>query len=83
MKTKQKTPKPLIGIIGGNGKMGMWFKKFFENLGFEILISGTRTTLTNIELAKKADIVIVSVPIQKTIEVIKEVRKNVKKNALL
>lgn len=61
----------------------MWFKNFFENIGFEVLISGTRTTLTNIDLAKKADIVIVSVPIQKTIEVIKEVRKNVKKNALL
>ena len=82
MKTAEQSLKPTIGIIGGSGKMGLWFKNFFQNLGFEVLISDSKTKLTNIELTKKADIVIVSVPVDKTIEVIKEVRSYVRKDAL-
>ena len=54
--------------------MGVWFKNFFQNLGLDVLISDSKTELANIELAKKADIVIVSVPINKTIEVIKDIQ---------
>lgn len=78
-----KNKKPLIGIIGGKGKMGRWFKDFFISQGFPVIISDLNTELSNIELAKKADIVIVSVPIRKTVEVIEEVRSFVRKNALL
>lgn len=78
-----KAQKPLIGIIGGSGKMGNWFKNFFEGLNFKVLISDRNTKLSNIELAKKADIVIVSVPIKATIKVIKEIRDRVRKDALL
>jgi len=75
--------KPLIGIIGGKGKMGSWFKGFFENQGFKVLISDIGTSLTNIDVAKKADIVIISVPIRETVKVIKEIRNFVRKRALL
>ena len=81
--TKIIKTKPLIGIIGGNGKMGNWFKSFFENMSFNVLISDRDTKLSNIELAKKADIVIVSVPIKETIKVIKEIRDQIRKDALL
>lgn len=83
MKKDEKKFRPLIGIIGGHGKMGSWFKNFFEDQGLKVLISGPQTKLTNIELASKADIVIVSVPISKTIEVIEGVRNHIKKEALL
>jgi len=63
--------------------MGEWFRAFFNDLGLEIIISDINTPLTNVELAKQADIVVVAVPIRKAVEVIKEVRSVVKKDALL
>lgn len=75
--------KPLIGIIGGKGKMGTWFRYFFENLGFRVIISDLKTRISNKELAKRVDIVIVSVPLSKTVEVIKEIRSFIRKEALL
>ncbi|MCK4782042.1 prephenate dehydrogenase/arogenate dehydrogenase family protein [Candidatus Parcubacteria bacterium] len=82
-KNKKLNKKPLIGIIGGKGKMGAWFNGFFENQGFKVLVSDVKTKFSNVELAKKADIVIVSVPIGNTVRVIKEVRDFVRKDALL
>lgn len=75
--------KPLIGIIGGKGRMGNWFDNFFKKIGLEVLISDINTKLSNVDLAKKADIVMVAVPIRKTIEVIEEIRSFVRKDALL
>jgi len=75
--------KPVIGIIGGRGKMGQYFKALFEKDGYKVLISGRKTPLTHIQLAKKADVVIVSVPIDKTEEIIKKVSPHVKKSGLL
>lgn len=74
--------KPTIGIVGGKGKMGNWFKNFFEKEGLKVIISDKDTKLSNKELAKLADIVIVSVPIDITIKVIKEIRESLKKDAL-
>lgn len=77
------SPKPIIGIIGGRGRFGGWFKGFFENQGLTVLIAGRKTLLTPKELAQKADIVIVCVPIPITVETIKEVRDFVRPDALL
>ncbi|MBN2421861.1 prephenate dehydrogenase/arogenate dehydrogenase family protein [Candidatus Woesearchaeota archaeon] len=62
--------KEKIGIIGGKGKMGTWFKIFFENHGFNVLISDKNTKTTNKELVKKSDVVLFSVPIDVTEEII-------------
>ena len=78
-----KQSNPIIGIIGGKGKMGNWFKGFFENQGFKVLISDINTNFTSTDVAKKADIVIISVPIKETVKVIKEIRSSVRKQALL
>ncbi len=82
-KNLKNTRSPLIGIIGGKGKMGNWFKMFFEKEGLEVIISDKDTSLSNFELAQKADIVIVSVPIKESVQIIKEVRSYIKKDALL
>jgi len=74
---------PIIGIIGGRGVMGKYFTEFFERNGYKVIISGRRTPLSNKQLAKKADVVIVSVPIDRTEEVINEVAPHVKKSGLL
>ncbi len=77
------TMKKIIGIIGGKGKMGSYFAAFFKRNGYEVLISDKGTTLTNVRLAEKADVVVVSVPIHKTRAVIDEVAPYVKKSGLL
>jgi prephenate dehydrogenase len=72
-----------IGIIGGAGLMGRWFEKFFIKKGHEVLIASRKTTLTIEECAKISDVVIVSVPIDVTIDIIKKVAPLVKKEGLL
>ena len=74
---------PIIGIIGGKGKMGKYFSDFFERNGFKVLISDKGTTLSNKQLAKKTDVVLVSVPIHLTKVIIEEVAPHVKKTGCL
>ena len=75
--------KKIIGIIGGKGLMGNYFREFFERNDYEVIISDKKTKLTNKQLAKKADVVIVSVPIDVTEKVIGEVAPFIKKSGLL
>lgn len=72
-----------IGIIGGTGLMGQWFKGFFEQRGFEVVISGRKTTLSMEECAKSCEVVIVSVPVEATVGIIKKVGHYVREDALL
>lgn len=73
----------LIGIIGGKGKMGKYFADIFRRAGHEVIISDLKTKLTNAALASKSDVIIVSVPISKTAQVIKKIVHLVKKDAAL
>ena len=75
--------KPLIGIIGGTGTYGQWFKYFFESQELKVLIADHKTKLKPEELAAKCDIVIICVPVRVTIEVIRKIRKFVRHDALL
>ncbi len=72
-----------IGIIGGTGQMGQWFKRFFERNKCKVIISGRKTEIKPSECASKCDVVIVSVPIDITINVIEEIAPFVKEDALL
>ncbi|MBT9149306.1 MAG: T-protein [Dehalococcoidia bacterium] len=63
--------------------MGRWFSDFFTSNGFEVLVSDIKTSMSNKQISRKADIVIISVPIKKTVEVIDEIGKLIKKDALL
>lgn len=64
---------PVIGIIGGKGRMGQLFAEFFKQRGLKVLVSDLNTKLSNKELAEKSDITIISVPIDKTEKTINEV----------
>ncbi|MFC1768127.1 prephenate dehydrogenase/arogenate dehydrogenase family protein [Nanoarchaeota archaeon] len=72
-----------IGIIGGTGLMGQWFKRFFELRGYEVVISGRKTSISMEDCAKDCDIVIVSVPIDCTVDIIKKIGPHVKEESLL
>ncbi len=74
---------PVIGIIGGKGRMGRLFADFFKEKGVNVLISDQKTKLSNKDLAAKADITIISVPIEKTEKVIKEVLPKIKKDSAI
>ncbi len=79
--------KPVIGIVGGRGILGSIFRKAFEDAGFEVLISGRKPDrkkiLANKTLAKKADIVIVSVFLKDTQKVLSEITPLLTKKQLL
>lgn len=63
--------------------MGRLFADFFRTLGVEILISDLGTKLTNKKLAEQSDIIIISVPINQTEKVIKEVLPHIRKDAAI
>lgn len=75
--------KPVIGIIGGTGGMGQLFARVFRKNGYKVLIASRRTKLKIEDLACKADVVIVTVPINSTIAVLKKIGPLVRKDALL
>ncbi|MBN2251398.1 MAG: prephenate dehydrogenase [Candidatus Altiarchaeota archaeon] len=88
---------PVIAIIGGYGGMGRFFAEIFAKEGFTVLITGPSESSgreaarklsveylkDNKKAAAKADVVIVSVPINATLDVIREVAPCVKKGGLL
>ncbi|HUK92433.1 MAG TPA: prephenate dehydrogenase/arogenate dehydrogenase family protein, partial [Methanomicrobiales archaeon] len=63
----------IAGIVGGTGKMGRLFSAVLERHGFEVRVSGRSTPLTNRRLAEESDLVMVSVPIRSTVDVIREI----------
>ena len=61
------------GIVGGTGKMGRLFASVFESAGWDVIVSGSRTPLSHLDLAAEADLIMVSVPIGITVPVIREI----------
>lgn len=72
-----------VGFIGGKGQMAKLFIPIFKKKGFKTIISDKGTKLSNKELTKKADIVIITVPIMKTKDVIREIVPYTRKNQIL
>lgn len=72
-----------IAIIGGRGEMGACMADMFADLGHAVMIADLGTQLTNEEAAKHADVVVVSVPIDATDEVIRAIGPHVRSDALL
>jgi prephenate dehydrogenase len=73
----------IISIIGGNGQMGQKFAREFLSQGYIVLIADVDTQLTNKGVAAKGDIVIVTVPIHTTMDVIDEIVPVMKEGAML
>lgn len=58
-----------IGIIGGKGSMGKWFHGFFRDQGYEVLISDLGTSITNGDISRECDVVILSTPIEEAVKI--------------
>jgi chorismate mutase/prephenate dehydrogenase len=72
-----------VAVIGGHGAMGALLVKMFGDLGHQVLIADLDTELTPIDAAEQADVVVVSVPISVTEEVIRAVGPRVREDGLL
>jgi len=86
-----------IAVIGGYGRMGRWFTRYFASHGHKVVISGVRLqkakafaeeagvnfAKNNVEAVKDVDLVMVSVPIPTTPRVIDEIVTHVKKGAVI
>ncbi|MDP2642843.1 MAG: prephenate dehydrogenase/arogenate dehydrogenase family protein [Candidatus Peregrinibacteria bacterium] len=64
--------KKIVGIIGGKGRTGSQFAGFFKKMGFDVIVSDIGTKLSNKDLIKKADIVVFSVPFEKSVQIMKK-----------
>lgn len=72
-----------ISIIGGTGNMGSIFVNALKEKGYDVISSSRSTQIQPKEAASKADIVIITVPIEVTEKVINDISKSLKKDALL
>lgn len=72
-----------VAIIGGRGKIGAVMARLFADLGHRVLVVDVDTDLRAIDAATAADVVVISVPIDVTEDVIREVGPHVREDALL
>ncbi len=68
---------------GGRGGMGSLLGRLFGDLGHAVLIADVDTPLTPEEAARSADVIVISVPIGVTEEVIRRLGPHVRAEALL
>lgn len=72
-----------VAVIGGEGGMGQSLRRLFSELGHAVMSTDLRTRLRPEAAASRADVVIVSVPIAKTLDVIRAIGPLVREDALL
>jgi chorismate mutase/prephenate dehydrogenase len=72
-----------ISVIGGQGQIGRIMVRLFADLGHRVLVSDVNTSLKAAEAAAASDVTIISVPIDKTEEVIRAVGPHVPQDGLL
>ncbi|MBN1381889.1 MAG: prephenate dehydrogenase/arogenate dehydrogenase family protein [Deltaproteobacteria bacterium] len=72
-----------IGIIGGTRGMGKWFADLLTDQGYSVHGSGRTSGLTIPAMAEQCDVVVVSVPIGVTADIIKAVGPLMREDALL
>ena len=82
MGIEEKFKDPLIGIIGGTGRMGSWFADICEKRGYRVLKVGRKTEMSMEDAAEMCDVVVISVPISVTEDVIKKVGPLISEDAL-
>ena len=72
-----------VTIIGGHGRMGRVFSAMFADLGHRVLIVDLDTDLSAADAAAVSDVVVVSVPIDRTEDVIRQVGPALRPESLL
>ncbi len=63
--------------------MGRWFHRYFGELGYRVSVADLDTEIKPQDLARTCDVVLVAVPLQHTVEMVRNIGPLVKNNALL
>jgi prephenate dehydrogenase len=71
-----------IGIIGGTRGMGAWFAEYARSEGYVVHVSGRRTGMDIPAMAGRCDVVVVSVPIDATLQVIEQTGPFIREESL-
>jgi len=86
-----------VAIIGGTGKMGRWFARFFKSKGYEVVIGGrspernraaaqeigVEAAASNVDAVRGADIVVVSTTLETTVDTILQIKDSVEEGAIV
>lgn len=72
-----------VGIIGGTNGMGKWFAGLLRKEGYTVHVCGRRTRLQANDLARLCRVVVVSVPIAATADMIKQIGPQLTRDQLL
>ncbi|MEM2785077.1 MAG: prephenate dehydrogenase/arogenate dehydrogenase family protein [Candidatus Nitrosotenuis sp.] len=84
--------KKSITIIGAGGKMGQWFVKYFNSIGYEVVGFDSETPITDKTVKKasslvgavlNAEIVLLCTPTRRTPEIIRLIAKEMKRGSYL
>ena len=67
-----------IGIIGGSGKIGSTFRRAFEKLNLSVIVSDESSKDQENLLIEKSDWIILCVPIDKTLDVINNIKNKIR-----
>ena len=67
-----------IGIIGGSGKIGSTFRRAFDNLNLEVIVSDESSKDQENLLIEKSDWIILCVPIDQTLDVINNIKSKIR-----
>ena len=78
-----ETEARTVAVIGGHGRLGAVMVRMFGDLGHQVIVADVDTPLGAGDAASVADVVIVSVPIDATDDVIRVVGPRVREDALL
>ncbi|NYT02393.1 MAG: prephenate dehydrogenase/arogenate dehydrogenase family protein [Methanosarcinales archaeon] len=82
-------------IVGGTGDTGSWFARYFRDRGFVVLVWGPSGKVQVAEsmgvawasdldrAVEESDVVVISVPIERTVEVIRDLAPRMKPGSLL
>ena len=73
----------IVGIIGGNGQMGKSLIDFFKRNGKKVIFSDKNTEISNEEVAKNSDIIILTIPLIYYKNVLDEIQGALTKDKLL
>ena len=72
-----------VAILGGHGQMGALLARLFGDMGHRVLIVDRDTELRAATAAAESDVVVISVPIDDTDRVIRDVGPHLREEALL
>jgi chorismate mutase/prephenate dehydrogenase len=78
-----ETASRTVAVIGGHGGMGALMVRLFGDLGHQVIVADVDTELSAGDAAAVADVVVVSVPIDVTEQVIREIGPRVRDDAVL